>query len=269
MTKVLALARITFWEGIRNRSIFGILLFALFVFGLNISVAGFYMRDIGKVTVDMNLSALSFAGLLLVFFIGTNLLSKDIDRKTIQLVLSRPISRAEYIFGKFAGTVLFAVVSLLVLLAFSVGTIYFLESRYEGYFHGFSWQVFILAVAFILMQVAVLSSLLIFFSSITTSSFVTLIFTLSAYVVGTIIEDVVFFVRSGLGETSFSPALVQALDVLTYIVPNFSVFDFKTQAAHGLSVATGQIVAALGYGVSYMAVVLVLAALIFRRREFH
>jgi hypothetical protein len=62
MKSVLALATITFKEGIRNRSLFGIALLSLFLFGLNISVAGFFMRDIGKVTVDMNLSALTVAG---------------------------------------------------------------------------------------------------------------------------------------------------------------------------------------------------------------
>lgn len=67
MNAILALATITFKEGIRNRALFGIVLVAFFLFGLNITVAGFFMRDIGKVTVDMNLSALTVAGLLLVF----------------------------------------------------------------------------------------------------------------------------------------------------------------------------------------------------------
>ena len=113
MKSVISLAIITFKEGIRNRALFGIGLLALFVLGLNLAVAGFFMRDIGKVTVDMNISALSFAGLLLIFFVGVNLMAKDIDRKTIHLVLSKPISRRQYIFGKFFGIQFFVFVSRL------------------------------------------------------------------------------------------------------------------------------------------------------------
>lgn len=271
MSRILALAGITFREGIRNRSVFGILLFSLFILGLNIAVAGFFMRDIGKVSTDMNLSALSFAGLLLVFFVGINLIAKDIDKKTIHLVLSKPISRVEYIWGKFLGIQFFIAVSLVFLVVLSCGTIFLLQHIYPNYFGNFSWSVFFIACFFIFVKLSVLSSIVVFFSSITTSSFITLIFSICVYIMGVSIEEAVFYLRSHLAAEglAISESLRRVVDFISYVVPNFSAFDFKVEAAHGLAVGWDRIGFSLGYGMTYLVLLLVFASLIFRRREFN
>lgn len=269
MNRIFSLAAITYKEGIRSRSVFGILLFSLFILGLNIAVAGFFMRDIGKVTVDMNLSALSFSGLLLVLFVGLNLMAKDIDKKTIHLVLSKPISREGYIWGKFFGITLFVFVSLLVLFVFSCATVFLLFHMYPDYFEGFVWGTFFISCFFIFIKLSVLSAIVIFFSSITTSSFITLVFSICAYIVGATIEEVIFYLKSGFREESISPALQRFIEIIAYIFPNFSVFDFKTEAAHGLPVAFDRLGLSLGYAVIYIVLVLLLASVIFRRREFN
>lgn len=269
MNRILALAFITYKEGIRNRSLFGILFFSLFVLGLNIAVAGFFMREVGKVTVDMNLSALSFSGLLLVLFVGLNLIAKDIDKKTIQLVLSKPISRVEYIWGKYLGILLFVLVSLLVLQALSCATIFLLINLYPGYFGQFSWAIFFAASFFIFVKLAVLSAIAVFFSSVTTSSFVTLIFSICAYIVGETIEEVVFYLKSGFGAEEISASMQKSIEWIAYIFPNLSVFDFHIEAAHGLPIALERLGFSLGYAAGYIALLLLLASLIFRRREFN
>ncbi|WP_321370692.1 ABC transporter permease [uncultured Desulfuromusa sp.] len=271
MKSVFALSLITFKEGIRNRALFGIVLLALFLFGLNISVAGFFMRDIGKVTVDMNLSALTFAGLLLVFFVGVNLMAKDIDRKTIHLVLSKPVSRTQYIFGKYLGIVLFVGVSLLLLLILSSLTILLLLFLYPNYFIGFSWPIFYTACFFILIKFSVLSAIIVFFSAITSSSLITLIFSLSSYVAGVTIEEVVFYLRTELAaqEKIVSESLKNFVEFISYLVPNFSAFDFTLEAAHGLAITGNRLVFSLSYGGVYTVILLLFASLIFKRREFN
>ncbi len=271
MKSVCALAVITFKEGIRNRSLFGIALLALLLFGLNISVAGFFMRDVGKVTVDMNLTALTFAGLLLVFFVGVNLMAKDIDRKTIHLVLSKPISRAQYIGGKYLGLLFFVGASLLLLLLFSSLTVLLLLTMYPGYFVGFSWTIFFIACFFVFIKFSVLSAIVVFFSAITSSSLITLIFSLSSYVAGVTIEEVVFYLRSELAgqEKIISETLKNFIEAVSYVLPNFAVFDFTLEAAHGLTIAGARLAFSLGYGVLYSLILLLSAAFIFKRREFN
>lgn len=271
MKSVLALATITFKEGIRNRALYGIALLALFLFGLNISVAGFFMRDVGKVTVDMNLSALSFAGLLLVFFVGVNLMAKDIDRKTIHLVLSKPISRSQYIWGKYLGILSFITVSLILLLFFSSCTVLLLLKLYPNYFSDFSWFVFFIACFFMLIKLAVLTAIVVFFSSITTSSLITLIFSISSYIAGVTIEEVVFYVKSEMAaqEQLISESLKHFVEVISWLLPNFSVFDFTLEAAHGLPLTPSRLGLSFGYGALYVLILLLLASFIFSRREFN
>ncbi len=271
MKAVWALALITFKEGIRNRALFGIALLALFLFGLNITVAGFFMRDIGKVSVDMNLTALTVAGLLLIFFVAINLMAKDIDRKTIHLVLSKPISRPQYIWGKYFGLVLFITVSLLLLVLFSSLTIVLLRSMYPTYFGDFSWSIFYVAVFFVLVKFWVLCAVVMFFSSLTTSSLITLIFSFGTYIAGVTIEEVVFYLKTEMAaqERIISESLRQLFDGISWLLPNFSAFDFATQAAYGLAIANDRLVLALSYGVLYSVILLLAASLIFSRREFN
>lgn len=271
MSRIFALCLITFREGIRNRSVFGILLFSLFLLGLNVSVAGFFMRDIGKVSADMNLSALSFAGLLLVLFVGINLITKDIEKKTIHLVLSKPLSRVEYIWGKFFGIQLFTSVSLSFLVVLSSGTMFLLNNIYPKYFERFSWPVFFISCFFIIVGLSVLNSIVVFFSSITTSSFITLIFSICVYITGVSIDDVVFYLRSQLAAEGLpiSTSLRGVVEVVSYIIPNFSMFDFKLEAAHGLPVAWDRIGLSLAYAVAYQVLLLIFASWIFQRREFN
>ncbi|MBN1141267.1 MAG: ABC transporter permease subunit [Deltaproteobacteria bacterium] len=269
MNRVWALSVITYKEGIRNRSLFGILAFALFVLGLNISVAGFFMREVGKVTVDMNLSALTFSGLLLVFFVALHLMAKDIDKKTIQLVFSKPLSRGEYILGKYLGILFFVVVSLLALAVFSIATVSLVRGLYPNYFAGFSWPIFFTAGCFVLVQLAVLCAILILFSTVTTSSFASLIFTVCVYLVGVTIEDVLFYIQSGFRTEAISPVVQEVVKVVSYILPNFSMWDFKLEAAHGLAIGAERIGLGLGYAAVYIVVLLALATLFFQRREFN
>lgn len=271
MKRIIALAIITFKEGIRNRALLGIALLALFLMGLNIAVAGFFMRDIGKVTVDMNLSALSFAGLLLIFFAGINLMAKDIDRKTIHLVLSKPISRGQYIWGKFFGIQLFALVSMATLVVFSCATVALLLQLYPDYFVGYSWSIFLIACFFVFIKISVLSAIIIFFSSITSSSFITLIFSVSSYLVGVTIEEVVFYLKSEFAaqEVIIPGSLKYFIEIVTYLLPNFSVFDFTPEAAHGLVIDPSRLGLSFGYAAVYVALLLLLSSAIFARREFN
>ncbi|MDF1579404.1 MAG: ABC transporter permease [Desulfuromonadales bacterium] len=270
MRNSVALAKITFLEGIRNRSLFGIALFSLFILGLNIAIAGFFMRDIGKVSVDMNMSALTFAGILLIFFVGLNLITKDIDKKTIQLVLSKPISRFEYIFGKYIGIVFFTLFSLTLLLAMSCVTLVVLMHFNADYFFDFSWINYFLAAFFVFVKFALLTAIVIFFSSIATSAFVALICSLSVYIVGVTIEDVIFYLRSEIAiqEKVVSASLERFLDVIAYLIPNFSVFDLTMEAAHGLLITPDRVLWSLLYASVYIALLLLAAAVIFARREF-
>lgn len=269
MTKIFALALVTFKEGIRSRSLLGVLVFFLFVCGLNLAVAGFFMRDIGKVTVDMNLGAISFAGLLLVLFLGLNLTTRDVEKKTIQIILSKPISRTEYAWGKYLGIQAFLGVTLLVLLVLSSLNVLLLRHFYGGFFEGFGWSSFSLAALFIYLKLSVLNAIVLFFSSLATSSFITLVFSIGAYIVGSTIEEVMLYLRTQLAADVVSPLGTRFFEIIGYLFPNFAVFDLRLEAAHGLAVSSSQVLFTFGYAAAYIAVMVTLAAWAFSCREFN
>lgn len=269
MNPVWPLAVITFKEGIRNRALYGITLFALMFFAANFLISGLIMQDVGKVAVDMALSTVSFAGLLVVFFVGINLLAKDLDRKTIYIVLARPISRGQYIFGKFVGLALLIGTTMLVLGTFAVFSIALIKMVYPLYFPRFSWSPIFFAMFFSTLSLFLLAALTVFFSSFSSSSFITLILTMVSYIIGQSLGDVKALVASpqSMG-IEVSNVAHKVLSVSYYLFPNLSLFDFKTQAAHNLPIPLTHMFWVMLYGIVYAVIAISLAALIFEKKEF-
>jgi ABC-type transport system involved in multi-copper enzyme maturation permease subunit len=263
-----AVALITFKEGIKNRVIFGIFILALLLFTATTVVTTLFMRDIVKVAVDLSLSTVSFAGLLTLSFVGVNLYGKDIDKRTIYMVISRPISRSQYLVGKFLGLLLlvFIVESLLGVLSalpviVSKNYYYYPEAR-------FTWNMYFIAVVYIFLKLAIVSSIITFFASLTSNSFMTLVLSLVAYFIGESTEGVRSLLKSGIEVENVSPLLSNVVDIAYYLFPNMSAFDLKTQAAHGLPVSSSYLFWTALYAIAYMTAVVAAGTVFFRRREF-
>jgi Cu-processing system permease protein len=263
------IAAVTFKEGVRNKAIYGISLLAFLLLGASLIMAGMIMQNVGKVMVDMALSTIAFTGLLLVLFVGINLLGKDLDRRTIYMVLSRPISRSQYLLGKFLGMVLLITVAIMVVAFLAIAAIIWAKMIYPNYFLRFSWFPVLLSIGYTILSLILLTSLSFLYASFVSSSFFTLILTMASYLIGHGINDVKALVEApqaaGIQVSALTVKLVQAA---YYIFPNLSFFDIKTQAAHGLDLPLSHIVWTVSYGFFYTAIVILLACLLFHRREF-
>ncbi len=262
-----SLIAITFLEGIRSRILYGIFLFAVFVVFLSIVFANFFMQDLGKVAVDFNLSAITFAGLLISASLSVNLISKDLDKRTIYFVLSRPISRAQYVWGKYLGLLTVFLFAYLLLTGVSCLALGYLKVEHSQYFDSFNWLAYLQAIYFDFIKIMVFNAIIVFFGVITTSSFVNLLFSVSTYIAGQSISDVINFISIGQGRENVTPAIEYLISVVKYIVPNFEVFDFKVISAHGMLVTTSEFVNFTLYGLVYTIIVLCLASLIFNKKD--
>lgn len=263
------LAFITFKEGIRNRAMYGISFFALALFGLNIVIANMAPRDVGKVAVDVALSTVSLAGLLLVLFVGINLIAKDLDKRTIYMVLARPLSREQYIIGKFLGMCLLILATVAFLGVFANLSILLLKLAYAAYFPRFDWLIVEVALAFIALSLIVLSALSFFFSSFVSSSFVTLVLTMISYIIGQSMSDVKALIEAPRAAGfEISPVTATVVNVAYYVLPNLSFFDIKVHAAHGIEIGWPYILSVSLYGAVYTAIAVGCAAFFFRKKEF-
>lgn len=269
MNKLWPIALVTFKEGVRNRSVYGIFLLALFLLCANFFTTGMALKDTGKITIDIALSSVSLAGLLLVLFVGINLIAKDMDRRTIFMILSRPISRSQYLIGKFLGVAMLIAATLLMLSVMAMLSIIVFKLQLPDGNQPFSWTSISVSLFFIMLSYILLSALSFLFSSFASTSFITLLLTVVSYLIGISLEEIRTLIgasKTGIAEV---PELTShVVQIVSYLLPNLSLFDVKLQAAHGLPIEGRYIVWTTLYGIVYVCLTTAIAALIFRKKEF-
>jgi ABC-type transport system involved in multi-copper enzyme maturation permease subunit len=263
------IAVITFKEGLRNRVIYGITLLSIMLLAANVLICNMVLQDVGKVAVDMALSTVSFSGLLLVLFVGINLMAKDLERHTIYMVLARPISRVQYLLGKYLGMVFLLLTSSGVLGGAAIGSIYLIKMSAADYFPRFSLGMTIVALCFILLMLLLLTAISFLFSSFASTSFVSFVLTLAVYIIGMSIGSVRELISAqdvvGIEISRITATLV---DVAYYVFPNLSLFDLKSQAAHNLPIEWSHHLWVLGYWFFYSFLIIFVSSLVFSRKEF-
>lgn len=268
MKKTFSLVLLTFKEGVRDKALIGIGLFSFMMMAGSLLVVSLFMRELHKVALDINLAAITFAGLLLTFFVSINLIAKDMDKHTIHCVLSKPLSRSQYIIGKYLGIMLIIAVAFLILTLCSTITILIIKSQFKSWFKAFAWAGFYKSVYAEFLMLMLLNAIVVFYSTITTSSFITLLFSITTYIAGQTIEEVVFYLKS---ERTIEMAMSRTIEIfincLQYIIPNLSLFDIKIKAAHALTISWTYLLNITSYSIVYSWILLILASIIFKRRE--
>ena len=186
------------------------------------------------------------------------------------MVISRPISRSQYIIGKFFGMALLIVATMVFLSVFAVLSIFLLKLTYPTFFDRFSWPKVLLALPFTVLPLILLSAMSFLFASFTSSSFVTLVLTMISYIIGRSSYDVKALVESAttVGGIHPSSITVKLVQIAYYLFPNLSLFDIKTQAAHDLPLSSSYLAWVLLYGLVYTSLAVFGAALLFRKKEF-
>ena len=259
------LGKVTYKEGVRNRILLGILLVAVLFSAFNLIFTQMFTFDLSKVSVDLGLSTVSLSGLAVIFFMGINLLARDLEKRTIYMVLSRPIARWQYVSGKFLGLAMMVGTSILILGAVSAVGVKISMLMAPSYIPvNYSWKIFFLSICFSYLSLMIITALAQFFTCVTTSSYIALLVTACTYFVGQNVE----LVRKSLLSTSeTSGAYKTLIEAVTWIFPNLQAFDLKSAAGYGLPIDTSALLWIALYGLSYITVILALTIVIFQRRE--
>lgn len=248
-----AIALNTFREAIRDRILYLMLAFALI---LIVAARFLSMLTIGsevKIVKDLGLSAISVFGVLTAMFVGVSLVFKEIEKRTIYTLLAQPVRRWQFVVGKYAGL---ALVLAMNVAAMSL-TLFALVATY-----GESPLPLVPAVVLILVELLLVTAFAILFSSYT-NPILAAIGTAAVYVTGHVIWS--FELLAARVPEGIARSLCEAL---YWILPNLDRLDVKTLAVHGVAIEAGYVGAAILYGAGYALVVLVLACVVFERREF-
>ena len=265
MGQVWLLSKITFKEGVRNRILLGILLVAVLFSGFNLIFSQMFAHDISKVSVDLGLSTVSLSGLAVIFFMGINLLAKDFEKRTIYMILSRPMGRWQYVLGKFFGLALMIGTSVLVLgVVVAAGVKFSMMMAPDFIPQNYSWRVFALSIGFSYLSLMILTALSQFFTCLTTSSYIALLLTACSYFIG---QNVELIQKSFLGGDDVNLIYYYLIEAITWIFPNLQAFDLKTAAGYGLPLEPTALFWTAVYGLSYTGIILGLTIGVFQRRE--
>lgn len=268
MKNVMAIARLTFKEGLRHRLLYGVIIMAILFMTFAVLVSGFFMRDISKIIVDFCLSTVSVGGLIVPIFLAVNMLAGDLERRTVFPLLSKPISRQAYILGKFGGLALLTGQVMLLLAGAGLVAVWAGKFLYGAqFFTSFSLLAYLTAALMSYLGILLLNSLVVLWCCLTTSSLLATLLTLASYVIGQTIDDVVAFISAGNTEVPISPALKHIVNTCQYIFPNLAAFDLKQLAAYGLPIHGPDIGFLCLYCLGYGTVVLALAVFAFNRRD--
>ena len=255
ISRLSAISFNTFREAVRDRVLYNLILFVLLLVA---SAPLFGEISIGLeklILVNVGLSAISLFGIIIAIFIGIGLVSKEIDRKTLYTILSRPVRRWEFIAGKYLGLLMTLVVNAafmtvgfyLALLVVSRGL-----SKDDA--------ALLVGIYFIILEFFVVTAITLLFSSFSTPIF-SAIFAFALFVIGTFADDLRNFAAAATGLTRWlSMAAV-------YLVPNFASLNVISQVAHAQPVSGRLILFNTVYALLYSAAATAGAVLIFERRN--
>jgi ABC-type transport system involved in multi-copper enzyme maturation permease subunit len=245
----------TFREAVRDRVLYNLIAFALLISGAAILVGEISIDIERLVVVNLGLTAVSLFGVVIAIFIGIGLVSKEIDRRTLYTVLSRPVRRWEFVVGKFLGLTGTLVVNTLCM---ALGV--FLALLYVAHRFDTADLSVLSALYFIVLQFLIVCALALFFSSFSTP-LMSALFTFALFVIGSLADDLRAFAHAAAGLGGWLATAA------AYLVPNFSALNVINQVAHGDPVPGRLILYNTAYAVLYSAMAISAAVLIFQRRN--
>lgn len=249
----LAIALNTYREAIRDKVLY-VLIFFAGVAILGSKAIGFVTigQDV-KIIADISLASISVFGALISIFVGTSLIYKEIDKRTIYTILSQPIRRYEFVIGKYLGLAILLAVVTAIMTGISAGYLLVMGGEVNG--------MFIASVGLIYMKLLMVTALSVLLSALT-SPILGAIIVFSCYVFG-----------HGTGILIDLPPHIEGtwvqeiMKALYYVFPNLANFDIWPQYSNGVPVTAAYVTWAAAYGAVYTLMLLFLAAVAFENKD--
>lgn len=250
--KVIAIAKNTFRETVRDKIFYNLLIFYIAMMSISILLGGMSIGEDEKIIKDLGLSGMAIFGALITIFIGISLINREVDRHTIFTVLSKPVSRAEFILGKFAGLSTLVVVNLVLMTLCLIFILYGVTGKLE--------TSILLPLPFMFVEFLLLAALAIMFSSFSTPT-LSALFTISLYVLGHLSPEIRDLGAKGHGAFSSITSAVYR------VIPNLEAMNLREEVVHSLQVDWSMVVISIVYGLLYTVALLVISVFIFGRKD--
>jgi Cu-processing system permease protein len=256
-----------FRESVRDRVPYNLVLFAILLMGASYLIGQLTAGQDVKIIKDLGLAAISIFGLFIAVFIGIGLVSKEVERRSIFALLAKPVSRSQFIAGKYLGLVFTLAANVAVMVAAMYAVLAYLgwnqsELARAAKTIPVTDPAMLKAVLLIFVELMLITAIALFFSTFSTPM-LSAALTVGLYIAGHFNADLRNF-----DQVVDAPAAVWLARGLYHVLPDLSAFDVKAQVVHGLPVTAGYLAWTIGYGLAYIAALLVASTVIFSRRDF-
>jgi ABC-type transport system involved in multi-copper enzyme maturation permease subunit len=255
--RTMAIARNAFREAVRDRVLYNLIVFALLLIGSAIFIGELSAGQETKVVIDLGLSAMLLFGVFIAIFVGVGLVYKEIERRTLYAILSKPIGRGQFLVGKDLGLNLTLLINVVLMGAGVTLALIYVHRAWDSSLLKI-WP----AILLIYVELMIITAVALVFSSFSSPALSALL-TFFVFIIGHFSGDL-----RALGNSAGSAPARWLFRALYYLLPNLSNYSVITGTAHGIVPDARAAVASVAYAVLYIVVLLSLATLIFRRRNF-
>lgn len=255
--RIFVLASNVFKEVVRDRILYIIGFYGIVLLALEYLLPELAAATEDKMFPDFGLAAMSILGLIVAVFVGTGLIHKEIEKRTILMLIAKPVSRSEFVIGKYLGLIVVLTVLISTMTAIFLGFLYYGKIDY-------SIASILIFVLFLLLQLSLITAVALALS-VFTNQLLSTALTFAVYLIGNISQDLL-----ELGHRSRNLGIERLTQALYLIVPDLSRLDFKNDVIYGLQALPSFQALAFdaAYSLLYCTMILALTILIFSQREF-
>jgi ABC-type transport system involved in multi-copper enzyme maturation permease subunit len=255
---VLAVARVTFMEILRDKVLYNTVVITALLFAVGVLASRLTFIRPDRIILDFGLTGIALSNGLLSVMIGSAMVAREFERRTILVALTKPITRFQFLLGKFAGLKAVLMLNSLLLSVAYLGILKMLgqPGAVSPFTATLGSALFLLA-----LQSLVLAALAIFFSSFSTTS-LSVMMTIGVYLVGINTSQIRI-----LALKQESPFAKSAISAVTWFFPNFEHFNLGFKVTYGLPVLPSFVALGAAYATVWCLLLMLMAGWLIQRRE--
>lgn len=255
ITRILAIATNGFREVIRDRILYVIVFFVLLLVLASRILPPIAVSADEKIFLDLGIGGINLLGAIVAIFVGTGLINKEIEKRTVLILIPKPLTTTEFIIGKHLGlsAVLTVLVATMTIVYFSLMSL--LSINYP-------LQSLLIAISYILLELALLTAVAMTFGVFTSSILATLL-SFGVFIMGHLSRDLL-----ELGKITENPGIEKITKTLFLILPDLERLNLKNEAVYNIVPNTGELISSLIYAILYIILLLTITIIIFSRRQF-
>jgi ABC-type transport system involved in multi-copper enzyme maturation permease subunit len=253
MRNIFTIAKNTLTLEIRDKILYGIIVFGLLYVFFTLFLADLVLKEPTMVKA-FGLTGIYFFNAIIALFLGTTSFFKDVDRKVVYFILSKPVSRAQFLLGKFFGLCMVLLLTSVILGVAYVGVVFFKIGVFD-------W-IGLAAIAMQFLEMALFLAFAIFVSTFA-SSLLSIVYTSGVFFLGHIVSQLVADAKA----INLGGIKLLFVEALYYIFPNLEKFDARDFAIHAVAVPWASFALAFAYAAVYIILLLSAAVWVFDKKE--